>query len=114
MAMNAKPPARGRVQGAGRAVGFVEVGQNVEGALEVLPADLRQAHSARGAVQEPHAQSILQLLNVVADHRRRQVEVTGRCGEAPVLDDSDEGGEAGQTIHAAPDYQARVDRLFFR
>ena len=59
MAMNAKPPARSRVQGASRAVGFVKLGQNVERAFVVLPADLRQAHFARGAVQEPRAQSIL-------------------------------------------------------
>jgi hypothetical protein len=39
-------------------------------------------------------------MNVVADHRRRQIEVTGGCAEAAVLDDSDEGGEAGQAIHA--------------
>jgi hypothetical protein len=51
---------------------------------------------------------------VVADHRGRQVEVTRRCGEAAVLDDSDEGGDAGEAIHAAPDYQATIDRLFFR
>jgi hypothetical protein len=56
-------------------------------------------------------QSIFQLLNVVADHRRRQVEVTRRCGEAPVLDDSDEGGEAGQAIHAAADYQVGENSL---
>jgi hypothetical protein len=38
--MNAKPPPRSRLQGAGRAVGLVEVGQNVEGAFVVRPADL--------------------------------------------------------------------------
>ena len=103
MAMNAKPPARSRLQGAGRAVGLVEVGQNVEEAFVLLPADLRQAHPACGAVQEPGAQSILQLLNVVADHRRRQVEVASRRGEAAVLYDPDEGGDAGQTIHATLD-----------
>ena len=32
---------------------------------------------------------------------------TGRGGEAAVLDDPDEGGEAGQTIHAAPDCHVR-------
>jgi hypothetical protein len=36
--MNANP--RSRLQGAGRAVGLVEVGQNVEGAFVVRPADL--------------------------------------------------------------------------
>jgi hypothetical protein len=64
--------------------------------LVVLPADLRQAHPARGPVQEPRAQSILELLNVVADHRPRDIEVTGRGGEAAVLDDSDEGRNAAQ------------------
>jgi hypothetical protein len=102
------------LQGAGCAVGFVEVGQNVGGAFVVRAADLRQAHLARGAIQEPRAQSILQLLNVVADHRRRDVEMTGRCSEAAVLDDPDEGCDVGQAIHAAPDYQARVDRLSIR
>ena len=69
----------------------------------VLPADLRQAHLARGAVQEPRAQSRLQLLNVVADHRPRDIEVTGRSRETAVLDDADEGGDVGQTIHATLD-----------
>ena len=87
MAMNAQPPPRSRVQGAGCAVGFVELGQDVERAFVVLPADLRQAHLAGGAVQEPRAQSIL---DVVADHRRRQVEVTGRGSEAAILDDADD------------------------
>jgi hypothetical protein len=41
---------------------FVELGQNVERAFVILPPDLRQAHLARGAVQEPRAQSILKLL----------------------------------------------------
>jgi hypothetical protein len=40
--------------------------------------------------------------------------VTGRRGEAAVLDDSDEGDEVGQAIHAAADYQARADSLFIR
>ena len=40
IAMNAKPPPRSRLQGDGRAVGLVEVGQNVEGAFLVRPADL--------------------------------------------------------------------------
>ena len=114
MAMNAKPPARSRLQGASYTVRFVEVGQNVGRAFVVLPADLGQAHPARGAVQEPRAQSILQLLNVVADHRGRQVEVTCGCSEAAVLDDSDEGGEAGQTIHGAADYQVRENSLSCR
>jgi hypothetical protein len=35
-------------------------------------------------------------------------------GKAAVLDHSAEGGDAGQAIHSAADYQARVDRLFFR
>jgi hypothetical protein len=51
--MNAKPPTRSRLQGAGRAVGPAEVGQNVEGAFVVRPADLGQAHPARGASQLP-------------------------------------------------------------
>jgi hypothetical protein len=53
-------------------------------------------------------QSVLQLLNMVADHRRGQVEGAGRLGEAAVLDHSDEGGDAGQAIHAAADYQATI------
>jgi hypothetical protein len=81
------------LQNAGRAVRFVDLGQKVGGAFVVLPADLRQAHFARGAIQEPRAQSILELMNVVADHRRRQVEAMGGCGEAAHLDHSDEGGE---------------------
>ena len=70
MTMEAQPPPRSRLQRAGCAVGLVEVGQNVGRAFVVRAADLRQAHLARGAVQEPRAQSVLQLLNVVADHRR--------------------------------------------
>jgi hypothetical protein len=101
MAMNAQPPARSRLQGAGCTVRFVDLGQKVGGACEVLSADLGQADLARGAVQEPRAQSILKLLNVTADHRPRDVEVTGRGGEATVLNDADEGGDAAQTIHAA-------------
>ena len=92
--MNAQPPPRTSLQGARLAVRFVDLGQKVGGAFVVLSADLRHAHSARGAVQEPRAQSILKLLNVVADHRSRDIEVTGRGREAAVLDDADEGGDA--------------------
>ena len=67
MTMEAQPPPRSRLQGAGCAVGFVEVGQNVGGAFVVRAADLRQAHLARGAIQEPRAQSIFQVMNVVTD-----------------------------------------------
>jgi hypothetical protein len=102
------------LQGAGFAVRFVDLRQKAERAFVVLPADLRQAHLACGAIQEPRAQSLLQLLNVVADHRRRQVEAMGCCGEAAVLDDSDEGGDASQTIHAAADYQVGENSLPIR
>jgi hypothetical protein len=111
MAMNAQPPPRSRAQGAGFAVRFVDIGQKVGGAFVVLSACLRQAHLARGAVQEPRAQSILELLNLVADHRPRDVEVTRRGGEAAVLDDADEGGDAGQAVHAASDCHLRETSL---
>jgi hypothetical protein len=62
------------LQGAARAVGLVEVGVNVEGAFVVCPADLGQAHPARGAVQEPRANrssnSWTWLLTIVADRLR--------------------------------------------
>ena len=104
--MNAQPPPRTSLQGARFAVCFIDLGQKVDGAFVVLSADLRQAYPACRAVQEPHAQSILKVLNVAADHRSRDIEVTGRGREAGVLDDADEGGDAVQTIHATLDCHA--------
>jgi hypothetical protein len=79
----------------------------------MLPVGATPIEPASAAARS-RAQSLLQLLNVIADHRCRQAEVTGRRGEAAVLDDSDEGGDAGQAVHAAADYQAMIDRLFLR
>jgi hypothetical protein len=40
--------------------------------------------------------------------------VTGCGGKAAVLDHSDEGGDAGQTIHGAADYQVTENSLSCR
>ena len=49
----------------------------------VLSADLRQAYPACRAVQEPHAQSILKVLNVAADHRSRDIEGRAAAAKPP-------------------------------
>jgi hypothetical protein len=107
--MDAEVAARRQLKGAGDPVGFVEFGQDLGAALEILAADLGEAHPARRAVQKPHAERVFKRLHVVADRRRGHVEPAGRGGEPAALGDSGEGSQAGHAVHAISNYPLSRD-----
>src|SRR5215210_7961885 len=54
---------------------------------------------ARGALEELHAQALLELVDAPADHRRRDAFLARRGRKASALRDLDEGGELLESVH---------------
>jgi len=98
--VEAQRAARGGLQRTGDAVGVVELGQDLRRAVEIGMADFGEAHLAGGAVQQAHAKPVLERLDVVAHHRRGQVQAAGGRREAAGFGDAAEHREAGQPVHA--------------
>ncbi len=101
---------------AGDVVGLFDVGEDLDRAVVIGLADLGDADLARGAVEQPRAEPVLQRLDVVAHHGRRHVELAGGGGETAGFNDPDESGQAGEAVHGeAPIIQPSLDNasIFF-
>src|SRR5262249_33691889 len=78
-----------------------EVRQEPLAAIVVGPADFGQAHPAGRAVEQPRPEPLLELLDVLAHHARREAEARRRGREAARLYDLGEDPHALETIHAS-------------
>ena len=63
-------------------VGLVGGGQHAAAILGITRARLGHPHHARGAGQQAHAQTLLELGHRTRDHRRRDAQGARRCGKA--------------------------------
>jgi len=84
---------------AGDIIRLLEVGKNLRGALVIGSADFGQADLSRRAVEQPRPEPLFQSLDVIAHHGGRHVELAPRSRKPAVVDDPDEGAEAGQPVH---------------
>ena len=73
--------------------------QHGDAALVILPPDFGDCEPARGAVQQTHAQPLLQRQNAAAEPGFLQAERAGGRREPAVIDDSNEVGEVVQVFH---------------
>jgi hypothetical protein len=74
----------------------VEIGEQALDARHEIGADLAELKLSRGAVEQPHPQSILELAHRLADGGLRHPERARRGAEAAGLDDPDKGAELFQ------------------
>jgi len=63
---------------------------------EQPPAGLRQRHTARGAIEQPHPEAFLERADGLAHRGQRDPNLGGRLGETAVLRDRREGGQFGE------------------
>src|ERR1700687_4179411 len=77
--------------------------QFVEEAVTILVKGApfgRERHLARRALEEFHAQTVLQLVDTPPDHRRGNALLARGRREAAALGDFDESGEFFKSVHA--------------
>ena len=78
---------------------IVELVEDAAAALVEHRAFLREPHLARGAVEQPQAQLLLEPRHVLADRRGGDAEQPPRLGEAQQVGRPHEGFEAAETVH---------------
>ena len=71
-----------RLQRRRNIIRFFEISKDLRGAVAIGFADLGEADLARGPVQKPDTETILERLDVIAHHRLRHVE-PARCRREP-------------------------------
>src|SRR5580693_1214521 len=111
MAIDAEAAARSHLQGAGSLVRLRQLVEDLRAAFEVFASDLGKTHPPRGAVQQPHAKALLQVLHVLADHARGNVEPFRGAGKAADFRDLSEDPHVVEAIHFSPDCEAITDSL---
>ena len=99
VAKDPQPAAWRHLQCARDPIGLVELGQDLRAALVIFASDLGQAHFARGAIEKTHAKALLQVLHVLADHARRNIEPRRGAGEAADFRDLGEDPHVIEAIH---------------
>ena len=75
---------------------MIEIGQQALDAGQEIRADLAELNAARGAVEQPHLQFILQLPDSLAQRGLRHAERPCRTAEAAGLHDRDESSQLPQ------------------
>ena len=94
-----QPPARRRALGLRGNFGFLDVGEDAAGTLQIAGADIGQRHRARGPLQEPRAETILQCRDHPRHVRWREAELAGGRRKALEVGDRDKGGHGVDAIH---------------
>ena len=83
-------------------LGEIESLHEVEASRIVGVADFRRLDAARVAVEQAHAEPLLQCLDLGRDHARSQFQVARRRGEPAQFHDPDEGGDLIEPVHRRP------------
>src|SRR4051794_14971887 len=76
-----------------RGARLIEPGDRVARAIVIGAPSVGEAELAGGALEEPHAEIVLEAGDASAHRRFREAERLGRRGEALGLDDADEDGD---------------------
>ena len=79
--------------------GFLDIGEDAAGALQIARADIGQRHRARGPLQQPRAETILQRRDQPGHAGWRQAEFAGGRRKALEVGDRDKGGHGVDAIH---------------
>ena len=87
--------------GLDRILQRIEIGDQRAGAVVVGAADLGHLHAARGAVDQAHAEAVLELADVLGYQRLRAAEPFAGVGEALRVHHRDEGAHEIECIHGA-------------
>jgi hypothetical protein len=95
--------ARRRALPCGRPLNLVEVGEHAARARQKPLAGFGEAHRARGAVEQPHAEPRLELADRARDRGRRAAQAARGLGEAAAIRDLGEQGDAIEAIHIVAD-----------
>jgi hypothetical protein len=83
---HAQLAARLGARGARQRLGLLHLGQDVAHPLEIGLAGVGEREPAGGAVEQAHAEVLLQVGHQPGDDRRRHVELARRAGEAALVD----------------------------
>jgi hypothetical protein len=96
-----EPDRAARLDGRlrGLLLGFVEVGEQLDGPLVEQPPALGQADPARRALQEPRLQMRLELGDLARRGGRGNTQPLGGAGEAAQFDDLGERPDGGKAVH---------------
>ena len=89
-----------------REPGVVDLGQDPLAALVIEPPGLGQAELARGAVEQAHAELVLERADAARHRRGRQAQTARGRGEAAAFDHLGEQAHAGEGVHLEPPYFA--------
>ena len=89
-------------------LGFLDIGQDAAGALEIARAGVGQRHLPRGPLQKPRAKTVLQRGNQPRDARGRQAKLAGRGGKALQVGHGDKGVHGIDPVHRTIAYLAIV------
>src|SRR5580704_7900403 len=90
--------ARRGLEIAGGAFGIFQFVEDAQAALVVVLADLGGADAPRRAIEQPHAEPLLERADMFAHHGWRHVEVPSRRGKARGLDDLGEYRHSDEAI----------------
>lgn len=77
----------------------LELGEQGLAALEILAPRVAQRHPARGPLQQPHSEPVLERRDRTADRRNVPLEVLRGLGKALPAGDLDEGVELLVPVH---------------
>src|SRR5262249_1274632 len=78
---------------------FLDVAQDLLTALVVRSSRFGEADTPRGAVEQPDAKALFEVLDVAADDGRRQTHAIGSRYEAPGLDYPHKRVHRSQAVH---------------
>ena len=94
-----EPSARPRAFALDRLLGLLDIGQNAPGALEIARAGIGQRDFARGPLQQPRAEALLQRRDQPRHGRRRQPELARCGGKTLEVGHRDEGLHGVDPVH---------------
>jgi len=103
-----QPAARPRPLSLGRAFGFLDIGEDAPGALEIAGPDIGQRHGPRRPLQQPRAETLFQRRDQPRHRRGRQAELARRGRKTLEVGDSDKGLHGVDAVHSIIAYPAMM------
>ena len=101
-----QPSTRPRPFALRRTFGLLDIGEDAPDTFQIARADIGQRHRARGPLQQPRPETILQRRHQPCDRRRRQPQSARRRRKTPEVGHRDKGLHGIQAIHGIISYLA--------